>query len=67
MKTAGPSMPVEITGMSDVPSAGEAFYVVADERMARSWLKNASISKNKRLSAAIRKFPGGPVLPYTAG
>ena len=35
VKTAGPSVPVEITGLSDVPSAGDTFDAVADERMAR--------------------------------
>ncbi len=33
---AGPSVPVEIAGMSDVPSAGDIFNAVADERMART-------------------------------
>lgn len=32
---AGPSTPVEISGMSEVPSAGDAFNAVSDERMAR--------------------------------
>lgn len=32
---AAPSTPVEITGFSEVPSAGDLFYVVDDERMAR--------------------------------
>lgn len=32
---AGPSVPVEITGMSEVPGAGDDFHAVADERMAR--------------------------------
>ena len=32
---AGPSTPVEITGMSEVPSAGDTFNAVKDERMAR--------------------------------
>ena len=32
---AGPSSPVEISGMSEVPSAGDTFNAVADERMAR--------------------------------
>ena len=34
IKSAGPSMPVEILGISDVPGAGEIFYVVEDERQA---------------------------------
>ncbi|KAF1042653.1 translation initiation factor IF-2 [Xylophilus sp.] len=34
-KTAGPSIPVEIQGLSDVPQAGDDFMVMADERRAR--------------------------------
>ena len=36
LKTAGPSVPVEITGLSEVPSAGDEFQAVEDERMART-------------------------------
>ena len=35
VKAAGPSTPVEITGLSDVPQAGDEFNAVEDERMAR--------------------------------
>ena len=35
MKSAGPSVPVEIIGLSDVPQAGDEFNAVEDERMAR--------------------------------
>ena len=35
IKSAGPSVPVEISGMSEVPNAGDSFNVVTDERMAR--------------------------------
>lgn len=35
VKTAGPSVPVEITGLADVPSAGDVFNAVADEKLAR--------------------------------
>ena len=35
VKTAGPSTPVEITGLADVPVPGDEFHVVTDERMAR--------------------------------
>ena len=35
VKTAGPSMPVEITGLSEAPVPGDEFNVVTDERMAR--------------------------------
>ncbi|MDF0011177.1 translation initiation factor IF-2, partial [Staphylococcus pseudintermedius] len=35
IKTAGPSTPVEITGLSDVPQAGDRFVVFKDEKKAR--------------------------------
>ena len=35
IKTAGPSIPVEIIGLSEVPEAGDEFNAVEDERMAR--------------------------------
>ena len=36
VKEAAPSVPVEITGLSEVPSAGDEFQAVEDERMART-------------------------------
>ena len=36
LDSAGPSMPVEIIGLSEVPDAGDLFYAVEDERMARA-------------------------------
>ncbi|MDE5754092.1 MAG: translation initiation factor IF-2 [Oscillospiraceae bacterium] len=35
VKTAGPSVPVEITGLDEVPSAGDIFDAVEDERLAK--------------------------------
>ncbi len=35
VKTAGPSVPVEIIGLSEVPESGDEFAAVEDERMAR--------------------------------
>lgn len=35
VKQAGPSVPVEITGLNDVPSGGDIFNCVSDERLAR--------------------------------
>lgn len=36
VKTAGPSMPVEITGLNEAPQAGDRFVVFEDEKTARS-------------------------------
>lgn len=54
---AGPSVPVEISGMSEVPSAGDTFNAVADERMARELVeerktqqKNAAFGGSKKVS-----------------
>ena len=46
VKTAGPSVPVEITGLADVPVAGDEFEAVEDERMARE-LADRRRSKSK--------------------
>jgi translation initiation factor IF-2 len=35
IKTAGPSIPVEIQGLTEVPQAGDEFMVLSDERRAR--------------------------------
>ena len=35
VKSAGPSIPVEITGLAEIPTPSDEFAVVADERMAR--------------------------------
>ncbi len=36
LKAAGPSTPVEITGLSEVCEGGDMFYAVSDEKMAKS-------------------------------
>ncbi len=47
---AGPSMPVEVLGLSDVPEAGDMFYVVEDEKRARDIsFKRQEQLKDKRL------------------
>lgn len=35
VKSAGPSVPVEITGLDDVPTGGDIFNAVSDERLGR--------------------------------
>lgn len=46
VKVAGPSTPVEILGLSEVPSAGDSFYVAANEKQARQ-LAESVIAKNR--------------------
>ena len=50
---AGPSMPVEISGMSEVPSAGDVFNAVGDERLARELAEERRIAQaNNSLGTA---------------
>ena len=50
---AGPSTPVEIAGMNEVPGAGDTFNAVADERMARELVEERKQqAKDKTLGVA---------------
>ena len=55
VKDAGPSVPVEITGMAEVPEAGDDFYAVADERMARTLAEQRRQEKKDALAAPAAK------------
>lgn len=52
---AGPSIPVEIAGMSEVPSAGDIFNAVADERMARELVEERKQQKKDAANAGNKK------------
>ncbi len=52
---AGPSIPVEITGMSEVPGAGDVFNAVEDERMARELAEERKQQKKDQLLGSARK------------
>jgi len=54
IKSAGPSVPVEISGMSEVPEAGDFFNVVTDERMAKE-LASQRKTEKKGMSAHVVK------------
>ncbi|CAM4252315.1 translation initiation factor IF-2 [Saccharibacillus endophyticus] len=47
LKEAGPSTPVEITGLTEVPQAGDPFMVFEDERKARSIADKRSITQRE--------------------
>ncbi len=40
LKSAGPSIPVEILGLSETPDGGDVFYAVEDERRAKAVVEN---------------------------
>ncbi len=48
VKTAGPSVPVEIVGLSDVPQAGDEFNAVEDEKMARALAEQRRAAQRDR-------------------
>ena len=48
--SAGPSVPVEIIGMSEVPNAGDSFDVVADERLARELVDQRKFQEKEAAS-----------------
>ena len=55
VKSAGPSIPVEITGLADVPSAGDAFDAVTDERMARELVEERKQAQKDAAAKAMQK------------
>ncbi|MEG0875869.1 MAG: translation initiation factor IF-2 [Oscillospiraceae bacterium] len=52
---AGPSVPVEITGMSEVPDAGSTFNAVDDERMARELVSERKQQSKDAQIGVVRK------------
>ena len=57
VQEAGPSFPVEVTGLSGVPEAGESFYAVEDEKIAKEVaqhrhqkIREAELAKNSKIS-----------------
>ncbi len=52
---AGPSVPVEITGLGEVPGAGSPFNAVADERLARELVEQRKAEERARANAPIQK------------
>lgn len=55
VKAAGPSVPVEITGLAEVPSAGDIFNAVDDERLARELVEKRKHEAKQEQFNAYRK------------
>jgi len=49
IKVAGPSTPVEITGLDEAPSAGDTFDAVSDERLARQLVEQRRQSEKEQI------------------
>ncbi len=56
VKTAGPSVPVEITGMDEVPSAGDIFNAVEDERLARALVEQRKHEAKQAMFQSTQKL-----------
>ncbi len=52
---AGPSVPVEIAGLSEAPTAGSPFFAVADERMARELVEQRKAEEKAKSAAPVQK------------
>ena len=55
VKTAGPSIPVEITGLAEVPAPGDEFNAVTDERMARELVEQRKQAAKDAAANAMQK------------
>ncbi|HLW37065.1 MAG TPA: translation initiation factor IF-2, partial [Candidatus Eremiobacteraceae bacterium] len=55
IKRAGPAIPAEIMGLSDVPAAGDVLEVVSDERDARELAAKRSQRKREQRMASTRR------------
>ncbi len=52
LRKAGPSTPVQIMGLNDVPDAGDLFLVYENEREARAVVEERILQQQKRLASA---------------
>lgn len=55
VKTAGPSTPVEIIGLSEVPTAGDHFYMTETEREARELSEKVSARERRKMIEGNKK------------
>ena len=55
LKEAGPSTPVEIMGLAEVPQAGDLFYAVEDEKMARELAEQRKAEEKAAQAGKMQK------------
>ena len=54
VKSAGPSTPVEIMGLTEVPQAGDTFYEVKDEKMAKHLIERRKRQEREKSINAMQ-------------
>ena len=55
VKSAGPSTPVEIMGLTEVPESGDVFYEVKDEKMAKHLIERRKRAQREKSINAVQK------------
>ena len=55
VKTAGPSVPVEIMGLAEVPNAGDIFDAVSDEKLARELVEQRKSEAKEEQFKSVQK------------
>jgi translation initiation factor IF-2 len=55
VKTAGPATPVEILGLPDVPEAGEIFYAITDEKVAKQLAEKRKLKQREQTLKATAR------------
>ena len=63
IQAAGPSMPVEITGLAEVPAAGDTFHAVEDERLAKELVEQRKQEAKEEQFSAYRKVAVDNLFP----
>ncbi len=61
---AGPSVPAEIVGLSEVPSAGDLFYAVEDERMARELVEQRKNEQKNEIASHVQRVSLDSLFDY---
>ena len=64
IKDATPSVPVEIVGLGDVPEAGDEFFAVADERMARELVAQRIAEDKEAQARAVQRVSLDSLFSY---
>ena len=69
VEAATPAMPVELMGLSDTPEAGDIFYVVEDERLAKQVAGERRLkARSESMTGVSRAHEAGrPLQPHGAG